>query len=111
MKKSLIALFLLLLTGCTHNQAKHLNANKSAVNVYPQYMSNIQLCDTLYYGRRSNQTLAAIGSEFNRRKLSKSWCDRETNKLYLTQAVEWVSKELNNKSSSGGNSAVVLPAN
>lgn len=110
MKKSLIALFLLILTGCTHNQAKHLNANTSAVNVYPQYMSNIQLCDTLYYGRRTNQTLAAIGSEFNRRGLSKSWCQRELNKLYLTQAYQYLTKKLENRPSDAA-SAVVLPAN
>ncbi|ANO32406.1 hypothetical protein [Vibrio breoganii] len=110
MKKSLIALFLLILTGCTHNQAKHLNANKSAVNLYPQYMSNIQLCDTLYYGRRTNQTQAAIGSEFNRRGLSRSWCQRETNKLYLVHAYEYLSKKLDSSSSDEA-SAVVLPAN
>ncbi|GAM65832.1 hypothetical protein JCM19232_5408 [Vibrio ishigakensis] len=81
------------LTGCTHNQSKALNVNTSSVNVYPQYMTNLQLCDTLYYNRATNQTKAAIGSEFNRRKLSKSWCQRETNKLYLTKTVHWIVKK------------------
>ncbi|GEA51603.1 hypothetical protein VIN01S_24070 [Vibrio inusitatus NBRC 102082] len=103
-------MFLLILTGCTHNQAKHVNANTSAINIYPQYMSNIQLCDTLYYGRRSNQTQAAIGAEFNRRGLSKSWCQRETNKLYMIHAYEYLSKKLDSKSNNQG-SPVVLPAN
>ncbi|GEA62095.1 hypothetical protein VCO01S_32880 [Vibrio comitans NBRC 102076] len=103
-------MFLLILTGCTHNQAKNLNANTSAVNLYPQYMSNMQLCDTLYYGRRTNQTHAAIGAEFNRRGLSKSWCQRETNKLYVVHAYEYLSKKIDSDSS-GEASAVVLPAN
>mgnify|MGYP001240023647 CR=1 FL=1 len=94
MKKTVALLFFLSLTGCTHNQSKALSMNSSSVNSYPQSMSNLQLCDTLYYGRPSNQTLAAIGSEFNRRGLSKHWCDTETNKLYLTKTIDWVTKQL-----------------
>ncbi|GEM79795.1 hypothetical protein [Vibrio superstes] len=109
MKKILIVLFFLGLTGCTHNQAKNLNANKSTVNLYPQYMSNIELCDTLYYGRRTTQTLAAIGSEFNRRGLSKSWCERELNKLYVTHAYEWLTKKLDEKPASD-ESPTIMPA-
>jgi hypothetical protein len=86
--------------------------NSSPVNTYPQSMSNLQLCDTLYYGRSSNQTLAAIGSEFNRRGLSKSWCDTETNKLYLTKTIDWVADQVEDKEDSEEEaSAVVLPAN
>jgi len=94
MKKTVALLFFLSLTGCTHNQSKALSMNSSSVNSYPQSMSNLQLCDTLYYGRPSNQTLAAIGSEFNRRGLSKHWCDTETNKLYLNKTIDWVTKQL-----------------
>ncbi|WP_299694277.1 hypothetical protein [uncultured Vibrio sp.] len=94
MNKTLVILFFLTLTGCTHNQTKALSANTSSVNTYPQSMSNLQLCDTLYYGRSSSQTLAAIGSEFNRRGLSKSWCDTETNKLYFTKAVDWIADKV-----------------
>ncbi|GAD88488.1 MULTISPECIES: hypothetical protein [Vibrio] len=89
-KKYFIVLLVALLAGCTHNQAKALAINTSSVNVYPQNMTNIQLCDTLFYGRHTNQTLAAIGSEFNRRKLSKTWCDQAGNKWYLTSTVEWI---------------------
>ncbi|GAM77714.1 hypothetical protein JCM19241_4378 [Vibrio ishigakensis] len=96
MKKSAILLAFMALTGCTHNQSKALNVNTSSVNVYPQYMTNLQLCDTLYYNRATNQTKAAIGSEFNRRKLSKSWCQRETNKFYLTKTVHWITKKIEN---------------
>lgn len=63
-------------------------------------MTNLELCDTLYYGRPSAQTKVAIGSEFNRRKLSKSWCDRETNKLYLTKTVNWITEKLEQDSNS-----------
>ncbi|WP_333913129.1 hypothetical protein [Vibrio coralliirubri] len=112
MKNTLILFFFLSLTGCTHNQSKALSMNSSSVNTYPQSMSNLQLCDTLYYGRSSNQTLAAIGSEFNRRGLSKSWCDTETNKLYLTKTIDWVADQVEDKENSEEDaSAVVLPAN
>ncbi|MEZ8858925.1 MULTISPECIES: hypothetical protein [unclassified Vibrio] len=112
MKNTLILFFFLSLTGCTHNQSKALSMNSSSVNTYPQSMSNLQLCDTLYYGRSSNQTLAAIGSEFNRRGLSKSWCDTETNKLYLTKTIDWVTDQVEDKEDSDEEaSAVVLPAN
>ena len=112
MKNTLILFFFLSLTGCTHNQSKALSMNSSPVNTYPQSMSNLQLCDTLYYGRSSNQTLAAIGSEFNRRGLSKSWCDTETNKLYLTKTIDWVADQVEDKEDSDEEaSTVVLPAN
>ncbi|MEZ9541999.1 hypothetical protein AB4209_08520 [Vibrio sp. 10N.286.48.C11] len=112
MKNTLILFFFLSLTGCTHNQSKALSMNSSSVNTYPQSMSDLQLCDTLYYGRSSNQTLAAIGSEFNRRGLSKSWCDTETNKLYLTKTIDWVADQVEGKEDSEEEaSAVVLPAN
>ncbi|WP_434566812.1 hypothetical protein QFW85_07590 [Vibrio chagasii] len=111
MKKIVALLFFLSLTGCTHNQSKALSMNSSSVNSYPQSMSNLQLCDTLYYGRPSNQTLAAIGSEFNRRGLSKRWCDTETNKLYLTKTIDWVAEQVEDKEESEEASAVVLPAN
>ncbi|WP_181359647.1 hypothetical protein [Vibrio splendidus] len=112
MKNTLILFFFLSLTGCTHNQTKALSMNSSPVNTYPQSMSNLQLCDTLYYGRSSNQTLAAIGSEFNRRGLSKNWCDTETNKLYLTKTIDWVADQVEDKEDSEEEaSAVVLPAN
>ncbi|MEZ9700690.1 hypothetical protein AB4455_13295 [Vibrio sp. 10N.261.46.E12] len=112
MKNILFLFFFLSLTGCTHNQSKALSMNSSSVNTYPQSMSNLQLCDTLYYGRSSNQTLAAIGSEFNRRGLSKSWCDTETNKLYLTKTIDWVADQIEDKEDSEEEApAVVLPAN
>ncbi|OBT14814.1 hypothetical protein A9264_13355 [Vibrio sp. UCD-FRSSP16_10] len=90
MKRCLALLFLSTLVGCTHNQAKNLDMNTSSVNVYPQKMTNLQLCDTLYYGRHTNQTHAAIGSEFNRRKLYKTWCQRHEDEFYLTRSIKWV---------------------
>ena len=113
MKAAISITFLVLLTGCTHNQSKALNADTSSVNVYAQSMSNMQLCDTLYYGRPSNQTLAAIGAEFNRRGLSKTWCDAEANKLYLTQALNWLAQQADSddEQTESDDSAVILPAN
>ena len=113
MKKTLALVLFISLTGCTHNQSKALNANTSSVNVYAQSMSNMQLCDTLYYGRASNQTLAAIGAEFNRRGLSKTWCDAEANKLYLTQAIDWLAQQADSSDVQveSDDSAVILPAN
>ncbi|CAM3053909.1 hypothetical protein [Vibrio rarus] len=96
MQKKVFLLCLLSLIGCTHNQSKTLNVNTSAVNIYPQYMSNMQLCDTLYFARPSNQTLAAIGSEFNRRGLSKSWCYEQANALYLSKLAKWVAQNASN---------------
>lgn len=113
MKAAISIALLVLMTGCTHNQSKALNANTSSVNVYAQSMSNMQLCDTLYYDRPSNQTLAAIGAEFNRRGLSKTWCDTETNKLYLTQAFNWLTQQTDSddEQTESDDSAVILPAN
>ncbi|WP_261874204.1 hypothetical protein [Vibrio rarus] len=88
-KRCFILLFFFSLAGCTHNQAKKLDMNTSPINVYPQHMTNIQLCDTLYYGRATNQTHAAIGSEFNRRKLSKGWCTQRENEFYSTHIGRW----------------------
>ncbi|MEZ8269294.1 hypothetical protein AB6C99_21580 [Vibrio cyclitrophicus] len=79
---TLIILFLLNLTGCTHNQSKILNVNTSSVNTYPPSMSNLQLCDT------------------------------ETNKLYFTKTVDWFAGQIEHKEDSEEEaSAVVLPAN
>ena len=60
----------------------------SSVNVYAQQMSNIQLCETLYYQRASSQTRVAIGAEFNRRGLNKRWCDQEYKTTYIEKVVD-----------------------
>ncbi|MEF1306104.1 hypothetical protein QTO17_29990, partial [Vibrio owensii] len=73
MKKTWIiaALSPFILAACSNQQAAQLGMRSSSVNVYAQQMSNIQLCETLYYNRASNQTRVAIGAEFNRRGLNK----------------------------------------
>ena len=60
-------------------------------------MSNLELCDTLYYKRNTNQTPAAIGAQFNHRRLSKSWCYHETNELYVSRLFDWTSNLADNK--------------
>ncbi len=60
------------LAACSNQQASQLGMRSSSVNVYAQQMSNMQLCETLYYNRATNQTRVAIGAEFNRRGLNKN---------------------------------------
>ncbi|MGR5236659.1 hypothetical protein [Vibrio alfacsensis] len=84
----LSAVIPLLLTACSNQQAAQLGMRSSSVNVYAQKMSNNQLCETLYYQRATSQTKVSIGAEFNRRGLSKKWCDREFNKLYVQKLVD-----------------------
>ncbi|MCK6262911.1 hypothetical protein KP803_06420 [Vibrio sp. ZSDE26] len=74
--------------GCSNQQASAVGMRKSTVTAYPQNMTNTQLCETLYYSRSSTQTKAAIGSEFNRRGLSRSQCDEQNKKLYLVKAID-----------------------
>ncbi|GAK21828.1 hypothetical protein JCM19052_2382 [Vibrio sp. JCM 19052] len=90
MKKTWIiaALSPFILAACSNQQAAQLGMRSSSVNVYAQQMSNIQLCETLYYNRASNQTRVAIGAEFNRRGLNKRWCDQEYKKFYVEKVVD-----------------------
>ncbi|WP_239502540.1 hypothetical protein [Vibrio astriarenae] len=76
------------LSACSHNQATQLGMRGSTLNVYAQNMTNIQLCETLYYGRSTTQTKVAIGAEFNRRNLNKSWCDDQYKMWYLERAAK-----------------------
>ncbi|MHB9957769.1 hypothetical protein [Vibrio campbellii] len=90
MKKTwiLAALSPLVLAACSNQQAAQLGMRSSSVNVYAQQMSNMQLCETLYYNRASNQTRVAIGAEFNRRGLNKRWCDKEYKKFYVEKVID-----------------------
>ncbi|MGR5132527.1 hypothetical protein [Vibrio alfacsensis] len=89
MKKSLVFVTVMSLfsTACSNQQAAQLGMRSSSVNVYAQKMSSMQLCETLYYKRPSNQTRVAIGAEFNRRGLSKRWCDQQYHQLYVEKIV------------------------
>ncbi|EKO3820601.1 hypothetical protein NTH40_002142 [Vibrio harveyi] len=90
MKKTWIfaAIAPLFLAACSNQQAAQLGMRSSSVNVYAQQMSNMQLCETLYYNRASNQTRVAIGAEFNRRGLNKRWCDQQYKQLYIEKVVD-----------------------
>lgn len=74
---------LLFLTACSNSQSAQMGMRSSVIYAYPQNMSNMQLCETLYFGRPTTQTKAAIGAEFNRRRLSKSWCEKQYRMSYL----------------------------
>jgi len=84
----LLALGAILLSGCSNQQASQLGMRGSPVTAYPQNMTNMQLCETLYYKRPTTQTKVAIGAEFNKRRLNKLWCDNEYKKWYIESAVE-----------------------
>ncbi|MGR5068905.1 MULTISPECIES: hypothetical protein [Vibrio] len=86
-KSLIIAIASLFSTACSNQQAAQLGMRSSSVNVYAQQMSSMQLCETLYYKRPSNQTRVAIGAEFNRRGLSKRWCDQQYQQLYVEKIV------------------------
>ena len=83
---------LLLITGCSNKQASTAGMRSTSVNSYAQNMSNMELCETLYYGRATTQTKAAIGVEFNKRRLTRRWCDNENEKWYAEEFLEWLTK-------------------
>ncbi|ASI94874.1 hypothetical protein DA096_18960 [Vibrio rotiferianus] len=107
MKKHLFVTIIasLLVSACSNQQAAEMGMRGSSVNVYAQQMSNMQLCETLFYKRQTNQTLAAIGSEFNRRGLNKKWCDKERNKWYIEK---WVDTLITKKEESHTESEVTI---
>ncbi|PNQ67395.1 hypothetical protein [Vibrio sagamiensis] len=90
MKKTCILTFLipLFLSACSNHQASQVGLRSSSVNTYAQKMSNMELCEVLYYKRPSNQSKVSVGAEFNRRGLHKSLCDKEYNKLYVERIIE-----------------------
>ncbi|MGF1696186.1 hypothetical protein L4D20_14250 [Vibrio kyushuensis] len=85
-----ILLIALAIQGCSNQQASAVGMRKSSVNTYAQNMTNTELCDTLYFSRSTTQTKAAIGSEFNRRGLSKAWCEEQNRKLYLVKVIDGI---------------------
>ncbi|MDR9829315.1 hypothetical protein RCJ22_27370 [Vibrio sp. FNV 38] len=87
--KNLLALGLVLsLSACSHQQASQLGVRGSTVNSYAQYMTNLELCETLYFGRSTTQTQVAIAAEFNRRSLSKSWCVEQYQMWYAERIAK-----------------------
>ncbi|WP_295894344.1 hypothetical protein [uncultured Vibrio sp.] len=78
----------IVLQGCSNQQASSVGMRKSTITSYPQNMTNIELCETLYFSRSTTQTKAAIGAEFNKRGLKRSWCVEQNNKLYISRAID-----------------------
>ncbi|MEZ9230655.1 hypothetical protein AB4259_06175 [Vibrio amylolyticus] len=83
-----ISLVVIILQGCSNQQASAVGMRQSTVTQYPQNMTNIELCETLYFSRSTTQTKASIGAEFNKRGLKRSWCVEQNNKLYITRAID-----------------------
>ncbi|MGB2079464.1 MAG: hypothetical protein ACPHV3_06725 [Vibrio sp.] len=104
-----ILLFTWLITGCTSSQSAALGLNTSTVTAYAQNMTNAELCEVLYQGRATTQTLASVGTEFNRRGLTKPWCEEKLNQYYLSSAVDWVI-DIATENDDETQTAVTLPA-
>lgn len=75
------------LIGCSSKQATQLGLGGGTVAKYPQYMSNAEICETYLYGRATTQTKVALASEWNKRKLSRKYCDKKYNEYYATKVV------------------------
>lgn len=76
------------LLGCSAQQAQSLGMRNSTVKHSPQQMTNLELCETYAYGRKAVHTRVAMASEWSRRGLSHSYCDKIRNELYLTTVVK-----------------------
>ncbi|MCL9781646.1 hypothetical protein M9194_09430 [Vibrio sp. S4M6] len=101
----LIAISAILLAGCTEHQANELGVGNGTVNSYPQNMSNMQLCQTLYFSRPTDQTRVAIGAEFDRRHLDYQSCKARYNQTFLTTLIkDYQVAEAANSSDSGSDS-------
>lgn len=110
MMKNTLAILLIsgVLSACTTSQSNSLGLNTSTLTQYAQNMSNSELCQVLYLDRATTQTQASVATEFNRRGLSKTWCDQELNEYYTSSFVDWMlSIDLDND---GTSDAVTLPA-
>ncbi|WP_159065043.1 hypothetical protein [Thaumasiovibrio subtropicus] len=92
-----LVLSLSLLSGCSTQSLNRMGMGNSPVTVYPQYMSNSELCEIQIYGRPTTQTRVAVASEYTRRGLNGDYCER----LYTRNVVgklydQWLSRPVDN---------------
>lgn len=90
-RKFLIAAFVATtLLGCTAKQSSRLGFRKSTITWSAQQMSQKEICEVYLYGRRTTQTMAAVASEWSRRKLSRLSCDDTLNEFYISSFTKWL---------------------
>lgn len=83
-----IAISVILLSACSEHQANEMGIGNGTVSSYPQNMTNMELCQTLYFSRPTTQTRVAIGAEFDRRKLDYTGCKAQYDKNFLSALFE-----------------------
>lgn len=104
LRPCLMALALVTLFGCSEHQENELGLGNGSVSSYPQNMSDMQLCQTLYFSRPTNQTRVAIGAEFDRRKLSYQQCKTAYDQNALSALIKAISINKDNSSDSDDSS-------
>lgn len=75
-------------SGCSSKQTQALGLRSSTVSSTPQQMSNQEICDVYVHGRNSVHTRFAVASEWNRRGLSRDYCEEKNTELFITKAVK-----------------------
>ncbi|CAH0535883.1 hypothetical protein [Vibrio marisflavi] len=83
-----VAMTIILLAGCTEHQANEMGIGNGTVTNYPQNMTNMELCQTLYFSRPTTQTRVAVASEFDRRKLDYSSCKAQYDENFLSAFIK-----------------------
>ncbi|KLV07275.1 hypothetical protein ABT56_07030 [Photobacterium aquae] len=76
------------LNGCSAQQSEKLGMRSGTVTKTPQQMTNLEICETYAYGRKSTQSRFAIASEWSRRGISKKYCEKIRGELFVTSVVK-----------------------
>ncbi|CAG20244.1 hypothetical protein [Photobacterium profundum] len=98
------------LSGCSAKQSQQLGMRSNTVTKVSQQMSNLELCETYLYGRSTTQTHFAIASEWNRRGLSRKYCEETINQLYISAWASWLVANKDKKTTEDATKPVPLPA-
>jgi hypothetical protein len=86
--KALTTIAALTLSGCSSYQMNQLGFRSSPVNVYPNYMDTIELCEVANGYRPTNQTIVSVGSEQSKRGLTHDRCDELVKELYFSRFIK-----------------------
>lgn len=86
--KALLTILSLALSGCSSYQMNQLGFRSSPVNVYPNYMNTIELCEVANGYRPTNQTIVAVSSEQSKRSLTHDRCDDLVKELYFSRFIK-----------------------
>lgn len=86
--KALITIAAVTLSGCSSYQMNQLGFRSSPINVYPNYMDTIELCEVANGYRPTNQTIVSVGSEQSKRGLTHDRCDELVKELYFSRFIK-----------------------